>query len=83
MEILLTSQEIEPSPKRITTHKCTSGILNSGFKNTVNTAYTFKNKSEIFTTKTKLKTRRFLDSKPTIDALLKLVIFSVTLLSII
>lgn len=83
MKIVLSSQDLEPLPSGKLVLTQPHGILNSKFKRTVNEANTSKIKKGLFTTKTKLKTSRFLDTTPTIDGLFKLVFFTVVLLSVI
>lgn len=83
MEITLSSQDLEPLPLRKEVIKKPHGILNSVFKSNLNNTYAFKNNSRLSATKTRLKSSRFLDTTPTVDALFKFVIFSTVLLMVV
>ncbi|WP_460217944.1 hypothetical protein [Psychroserpens sp. MEBiC05023] len=84
MELVLTSQKLEPSPKRRleTEFVRPEGLLNSNYKSVVRCNLRRANSTSIFGIKQRVKSRRY-QFTSSIDTLLKLSVFITVLAFII
>jgi hypothetical protein len=84
MELVLTSQKLEPSPKRRleTEFVRPEGLLNSNYKSVVKCNLSNTNSTSIFGIKQRVKSRRY-QFTSNIDTLLKLSVFATVLAFII
>ena len=84
MELVLTSQKLEPSPKpRLKTEFVRpEGLLNSNYKSVVNCNFRNTNSTSIFGIKQRVKSRQY-QITSSIDTLLKLSVFVIVLAFII
>ena len=80
MELVLTTQELEPLPKRRleVAPVRPEGLLNSNYKNIVRCNFRSNNSNSIFGIKQRVKSRQY-QSTSSIDTILKLSVFLIAL----
>ena len=80
MELVLTTQELEPLPKRrlLVAPTQPGGLLNSNYKNIVRCNYNTTKSTSIFGIKQRVKSRRY-QFASSIDTILKLSVFLIAL----
>ena len=84
MELLITSQDIEPLPKKINKPFVfnNDGILTSTYKEEINENFFHSNPKSLFGIKQKVKSKQF-NAFCSVNAILKLSVFAVILIAIL
>ncbi|HZW63683.1 MAG TPA: hypothetical protein VFF15_08590 [Flavobacteriaceae bacterium] len=81
MEFVLPSKEYAPVLSKDKNATMSRGILNSSYKNAASKCV--HEQAVVFTAKSRAKLSRFLDATPTVDALVKIIIFTTVLLWVV
>lgn len=76
MELVLSSQNLEPFPKQEIVRP--EGLLNSNYKRIVSSNYKTTNTNTLFAIKQRVKSRQF-QFTSSIDTILKLTVFTVAI----